>query len=401
MRRIFFILFTILFLTACKKKDVTPTSGNTGGGVSPNSGVQWVIKISDATTTRNSPIFTRYVLENNYLYFTAFTGGVYKMDLDAKKIIWQNDIKNASLTSITSIGNKLFIGICGDTIYVIDKQTGKTINKLANNLIGSGGKLSTNSTTLFFVEGDTLFAMDPNNYTIKWKFPVRANGIVKATDNEVIVATDLDEVYCIDPTQGTQKWKYDAPPYGLGFACSITFEEKIELTPDYVIILNADVQYANDASSVAVLNRATGSKVFFKNIYSYAYYTIEPDKDLIIVTDLDSYKDFIMGIQMSTGDTIFRIEDDNINASYYVFENDIDFIIDSNRNLLLHSYFDGNVILGKKDTLYLHSLSNPQNVVGKLPINGYWLQARSFLYKGEVVCGAIGDDGSYIVGIKY
>ena len=158
------------------------------------------------------------ILDNEILYVADNFGYVYSIDYKEKKIIWAKYFKIPFRSNLKISKDKLFLSDQNNTLYVLDKLSGKKLKLIPTEEVTLKSKfinsIALKDNSLIFLNTfGTIYAINVNNLKINWfinlnqSLDLSFNNLFTSNPilikgEQIIVATDL-YLYILDLKTGT------------------------------------------------------------------------------------------------------------------------------------------------------------------------------------------------------
>ncbi|WP_273565853.1 PQQ-binding-like beta-propeller repeat protein [Maribacter halichondriae] len=166
----------------------------------------------------NDKIYSSPIIDGDILFIGSGDNSLYAIDKNTGKKVWTFETGGAIHSTPLMLDNLIYFGSADGSLYALDKNNGNLVWKFDSE----GEKMydiwdyylsspSGEEETIYWGSGDGyLYAINSKIGQLNWKF--QTNGIVHATpiiyNNNIYVGSFDGVFYCVNKENGTLVWKF-------------------------------------------------------------------------------------------------------------------------------------------------------------------------------------------------
>jgi len=229
--------------------------------ISPDGSLKWKFSVGDGID--GAPV----IAKDGTIYVTTLGSGLYAVNPNGTMKWHYNHGYSFSNPAIGDDGTIYYGDFFNAIIYAVNPDGTEKWNVTARLNIRGSASIADDG-TVYMEAGGELYALNPDNGTVKWKTPVGLTNHCPAIDKNGIIyigegSGRLDQFYAIYPDNGTIKWSFD-PGNDSGF-----WGSSAAVSDDGTIYIGNSIEYPNvKGGEIIALNSDDGSVRWRKLITS-------------------------------------------------------------------------------------------------------------------------------------
>ncbi|MBW7889232.1 MAG: PQQ-binding-like beta-propeller repeat protein [Bacteroidetes bacterium] len=161
---------------------------------------------------------TPLVFDQSFVVFGDYSGSVYCLDIDKKKIKWKMKANDAVFSSPEYADGKIYFTSADSYAYCVNAKNGKVLwkYKTENSLLAS--PRAAEGKIFFGSSNNSFYALNASTGKLAWRYD-SLNGFVETkplySNGKIIFGVWDEHLYCLNAESGSLLWKWKGSKNGV------------------------------------------------------------------------------------------------------------------------------------------------------------------------------------------